>query len=105
MKLKIDGEDYEFSVEAAKNAGILKEILPRQIIKIGNKYRSHLSGKIYILSSVGSGLTNLIDINTGSRHIPNPVNVIDIYNISESEFDLMTQGYGFSPVEVEISVK
>lgn len=107
MKLTIDGKDYEFSVEAAKSAGILKEILPRRTISVGQKYKNRFSGNIYVIAIAGHNLVQLINIVSGKKLTELATSVSDVNDISDEMFNVITD---YSPnlfdfVEVEISVK
>lgn len=107
MKITLEGKEYNLNIDAAKEAGILEEIVPRRVISLGQKYKNRYTKNIYLIARTGHNLVNLINIASGDRLIGLSTGVHNVYNINDAEFNLMTESNShlFDFVELEITIK
>ena len=93
MNITIEDKEYEVNIEAAKAAGLLKEVKPIIKYKIGQRFKEKNSRSVYILArvDVSSRAAGLINVKTGGIWTC-PVIVKNIQDISEEEFKKIIGG-------------
>lgn len=96
--VNINGVDYKLTVNKAIETGSLK---PKSLHKPGNFYVDQVDGTVYMLVYYGGAtrvsLVDITGISAGCRVMA--VSVIDPFNITQTEFDYMTQGMELDQIE------
>ena len=83
MKIKIENQEFELDVDKAKELDILK---PIRKICVGQVYLSKFTSQEYIIAQVQENFCILINIGTGNRFCNNGVEVANVDDITDEEF-------------------
>lgn len=105
-KIEIDGKEYNFDIEKAREIGVL---IPIQKIRVGQHYSYtdlFRDSTTYVLSSAfydDNANVVLISLKTGQRWT-NPTRVNDELDISQEEWDAITVKNKFERVNVNFKI-